>query len=95
MIDRVRIAVETALFVFQLFSRLPAAIKAVEEAMPGQGQGELKLRMVRLWIEAAVEAADGLALSFEDLWPKAQSVIGDIVASFNESGEFEKPRQPE
>ena len=42
--------------IVQLLPALIAAIKAIEEAIPGQGQGEAKLAAVRGIIEA-VDAA--------------------------------------
>lgn len=69
--------------IFRLLPAIIAAIKAIEEAVPGQGQGEQKLAAVRGIIEA-VDA--GVA----QLWPQIASTIGVLVGLFNKSGVFKK-----
>lgn len=67
--------------IVQLLPALIAAIKAIEEAIPGQGQGEAKLAAVR----GIIEAVDA---SYKGLWPQIQPVIGVLVGLFNKTGAF-------
>lgn len=73
----------TVIMIFQLVPTLIAAMKAIEEAIPGQGAGEQKLALVR----GILEAGYG---NITDIWPKLKPVIDLIVATFNSSGVFKK-----
>lgn len=71
----------TVIAILQLLPALITAIKAIEDAIPGAGQGEQKLAAVR----AILEAVDsGVA----KLWPQISSVIGVLVGLFNKVGTF-------
>jgi hypothetical protein len=59
------------------------AIKAIEEAIPGSGQGEAKLAAIR----AIMEAANGQIGIY---WPLIQTTIGVLVGLFNKTGSFQK-----
>lgn len=72
---------QTISIVLSLIPALITAIKAIEEAVPGQGQGELKLAAVRQIIEKVYGQAF-------DLWPTLKSVIDVLVATFNKAGVF-------
>lgn len=72
---------QTLLIIAQLLPALIAAIKAIEEAIPGQGQGEAKLAAVR----GIIEAVDA---SYKNLWPQLQPIIGVLVGLFNKTGAF-------
>jgi hypothetical protein len=74
---------QTISIVLSLVPALIAAIRAIEEAIPGQGQGEAKLAAVR----EIIEAVYGQAFN---LWPIIQNVIGILVATFNKVGVFVK-----
>jgi len=67
--------------IVQLLPALIAAIKAIEEAIPGAGQGEAKLAAVR----GIIEAVD---TGYKNLWPQIQPVIGVLVGLFNKTGAF-------
>lgn len=69
--------------VLQLIPALIAAIKAIEDAIPGSGMGEQKLAAVR----AMLEVIDG---SISKLWPQISGVIGVLVGLFNAVGVFKK-----
>ena len=58
-------------------------IKAIEEAIPGQGQGEKKLAAVRGILESTVEG-------FNNLWPNVEKIIPVIVSALNAAGVFKK-----
>jgi len=72
----------TLMTIINLIPALIAAIKAIEAAIPGAGQGEAKLAAVRGILES-VDAA------YADLWPKIQPIVGVLVRLFNKSGEFQ------
>lgn len=73
----------TVIIILQLIPALITAIKAIEEAIPGQGQGEQKLAAVR----GILEAVDG---SIAKLWPQISAVIGVIVGLMNKTGTFKQ-----
>ena len=58
-------------------------IKAIEEAIPGQGQGEKKLAAVRGILESTVEG-------FNNLWPNVEKIIPIVVSALNAAGVFKK-----
>ena len=67
-----------------ILNLLPAiinAIKAIEAAIPGQGQGEAKLAALREILETADETT-------KTLWPKLQPIVGTLVKLFNATGAF-------
>lgn len=69
--------------ILNLLPAIITAIKAIEEAIPGQGKGEQKLAAVREIIEAVSSQAGAL-------WPQIQTVIGILVNLFNKTGTFTK-----
>jgi hypothetical protein len=69
--------------ILQLIPALIATIRAIEEAIPGEGMGEQKLAAVRGILEAA--EAGSLAI-----WPALEKVIAVLVATFNATGVFKK-----
>jgi hypothetical protein len=72
----------TLMTIINLIPALIAAIKAIEQAIPGVGQGENKLAAVRGILES-VDAA------YVDLWPKLQAIVGVLVRLMNKTGEFQ------
>lgn len=73
----------TVVIILQLLPALITAIKAIEDAIPGSGQGEAKLAAVR----AILEAVDG---SVARLWPQISAVIGVLVGLFNKTAVFKQ-----
>lgn len=69
--------------VLKLLPAIIVAIKAIEEAIPGSGQGEQKLAAIR----AIMEAANGNLAAY---WPLIQTTIGVLVGIFNKTGVFQK-----
>ena len=69
--------------VLKLLPAIIIAIKAIEEAIPGSGQGEQKLAAIR----AIMEAANG---NISLYWPLIQTAIGVLVGIFNKTGVFQK-----
>ena len=77
--------ITTATIILNLIPALITAMKAIEEAIPGQGKGEDKLAAIRAILEAT-NAQIGA------LWPTIQTVIGILVSLFNKTGTF--PAKP-
>ena len=76
-----------------IISMLPIiieAVRAVEDAIPGNGKGEQKLAMVRGALEAAYEMASDIDVTFVQIWPQVQKIIVSIVEAFNSAGVFKK-----
>ena len=73
----------TIVTILQLLPALITAIKAIEDAIPGSGQGEAKLAAVR----AILEAVDS---SVARLWPQISAVIGVLVGLFNKTAVFKQ-----
>ena len=73
----------TATALLQLLPAIIAAIKAIEEAIPGQGQVEAKLAAIR----EILESVSGQATT---LWPFIEKAICILVALFNRTGVFAK-----
>ena len=69
--------------ILQLVPALIAAIKAIEEAIPGAGKGEQKLAAVR----GILEVVDS---NVSSLWPQIAGVIGVLVNLLNLTGVFKK-----
>lgn len=69
--------------IFQLIPAIIAAMKAIEEAIPGSGTGEQKLAAIR----GMLEAVDG---SYKNMWPQISGVVGVLVGLFNSTGVFKK-----
>lgn len=74
---------QNIVIILQLIPALITALKAIEEAIPGSGQGEQKLAAVR----GMLEVIDG---SISNLWPQISGVIGVLVNLFNATGVFKK-----
>ena len=69
--------------VLQIIPALIAAVKAIEEAIPGQGKGEAKVAAVR----EIVTVVNAEAVT---LWPILEKVVGILVTTFNKTGVFVK-----
>lgn len=69
--------------VLKLLPAIIVAIKAIEDAIPGQGKGEEKLAAIR----AIMEAANGQISLY---WPLIEKAIGVLVQLFNRTGVFAK-----
>jgi hypothetical protein len=73
----------TVTTIFQLLPSIIAAIKAIEEAIPGKGLGEPKLAAIREILEVTSNQASAL-------WPIIEKAIGILVGLFNKTGTFAK-----
>jgi len=72
--------------VFTLLPVVIAAIKAAEDALPGQGKGEMKLALVRESLEAAFAIANDAGVTFSEVWPSIERAIAVLVRAFNKDG---------
>lgn len=66
------------------------AVRSTEDAIPGKGEGEQKLTIVRTSLEAAYEMATDVDVTFMEIWPKIQKIIEILVRAFNATGVFRK-----
>ena len=73
----------TATALLQLLPAIIAAIKAIEEAIPGQGHGEAKLAAIR-------EILESVSGQVSTLWPFIEKAISVLVSLFNKTGTFTK-----
>ena len=73
----------TGINVLQLIPAIIAAIKAIEDAIPGKGQGEAKLAAIR-------EILTAVSTQFEVMWPMIEKAISVMVGLFNKTGVFAK-----
>ena len=71
----------TATAILQLLPAIITAIKAIEEAIPGKGQGEAKLAAIR----EILESINGQVAS---MWPFIEKAIAVLVSLFNKTGTF-------
>jgi len=69
--------------ILSLMPTVIAAVKSVEEAIPGTGNGKTKLSMILDSIMAVSKEA-------ESLIPLVTSMIGIIVSGLNATGVFKK-----
>lgn len=69
--------------ILKLIPAIIAVVKAIEESIPGEGQGEKKLAAVR----QILEIADA---NIAELWPKIASIVGVLVGLLNSTGVFKK-----
>jgi len=74
---------ETATSLLKLLPAIITAIRAIEEAIPGKGQGELKLAAIR----EIIESVSGQVIT---LWPYIEKAISVLVGLFNKTGTFTK-----
>jgi hypothetical protein len=72
---------EKLLQVLKLLPAIISAIKAIEEAVPGNGLGEQKLAALR----GVLEAADS---TIANLWPTIENVVKVLVNLFNTTKTF-------
>ena len=69
--------------VLQLLPSIITAIRAIEDAIPGKGKGEMK----RAAIREILEAASG---QVSVMWPLIEKAIAVLVGLFNKTGVFAK-----
>ena len=69
--------------ILQLLPSIITAIKAIEDAIPGKGQGEAKLAAIR-------EILESVSGQVSSLWPFIEKAISVLVGLFNKTGTFTK-----
>ena len=69
---------DKVMLILKLLPAIVAGIKALEEAIPGQGKGEQKLAALR----EILELADSTVSS---AWPQIASVVAILVKTMNAS----------
>lgn len=73
----------TATALLQLLPAIITAMKALEEAIPGKGQGEMKLAAIR-------EILESTSGQVQMLWPFIEKAISVLTTIFNKTGTFAK-----
>lgn len=73
----------TATSILQLLPAIITAIRAIEEAIPGKDQGELKLAALR-------EILESVSGQVSSLLPYIEKAISVLVSLFNKTGTFTK-----
>lgn len=71
----------TAVMLLNLVPALITGMKALEEAIPGPGQGEEKSAAIRAILEATNDKID-------IYWPVIQKTINALAGLFNKTGAF-------
>ena len=74
---------QNLMLVIKLIPVIIELLKAIEAAIPEQGQGTAKLAAVR----QILELTDS---SIKEAWPMVQGVIEVLVKTFNTTGVFKK-----
>ncbi len=74
---------QNLMLVIKLIPVIIELLKAIEAAIPEQGQGTAKLQAVR----QILELTDN---SIKEAWPMVQGVIEVLVKTFNTTGVFKK-----
>lgn len=72
--------------ILALLPAIVAAIRAVEEAIPGEGKGEAKLALIREILEKVYASTQDLTVEFERLWPAISTAISAVVSALNATG---------
>ena len=80
--------IETARAVILWLPILISTMKAIEEAIPGEGKGEQKLAAVRGILEGIVSATN--SASFAAMWPMLETAAKVVVSAFNATGIFQR-----
>lgn len=74
----------------ELVPILIGAIRAIEAAIPENGQGAAKLAALRLAIQAGYDSVQDVLGAFDDVWPRIEALVRSLVEKFNASGLFSK-----
>ncbi len=82
--------IEILKLIIAILPILIEAITAVENALPGKGNGEAKLSAIKSIIESVYSSSNDISIKLEKLWPTIQNVISGLVSAFNASGIFKK-----
>jgi hypothetical protein len=67
--------------VFQLTPLIIEGVQALESAMPQNGQGAVKLDLLKGWLQTAVSAEQTLEVPFNMIWPMVTPLIAAVVAA--------------
>lgn len=70
---------DKVILILKLLPTIIAIMRAIEEAIPGQGAGEAKLAAVREILELGESKVN-------EFWPEVSKVIGILVTTFNKVG---------
>lgn len=76
--------------ILELIPAIITAITAIEESIPGQGNGEKKLEIVKATLQQAYATGSGVTGAFETVWPAISGAVAAVVTVFNATGAFKK-----
>lgn len=65
-------------------------IRAIEEALPGEGLGQLKLALLRDWLSSVWSNFSGFLGSLESNLPGIEAFVAKTIDTFNSIGFFKK-----
>ena len=65
-------------------------VQTIENSIPGSSNGKVKLEAVKNIISSTYQVTSNATVTFEQLWPSIQTVIGSIVTAFNATKVFSK-----
>lgn len=82
--------IEKAKAWIELGSLIIGFIRALEELFPEEGQGGLKLALLRQWIEKVFGSFVTVLGNLENVWPEIEAFVTATVATFNKIGFFKK-----
>lgn len=81
---------ETVKLVASLYPILLQTVKALEEALPEAGNGQVKLEMLKATLQGAYENIENAKVRFDEIWPSINLVVSTIVSLYNTLGLFKK-----
>jgi phage-related protein len=85
--DRIRAVVA---IIEQMEPVIGGFVDAAEKLIPISGQGAAKLELVKQKVALAFSMIEQSFVSFDQLWPYLEKLVGAIVAVRNTTGAFTK-----
>jgi phage-related protein len=69
-------------------------VRQLEEALPTSGAGAAKLAQIKAILQQVFATLSGVTVTFDQVWPTVQALIGGLVGAFNALGVFKKGNTP-
>lgn len=77
-------------WVKRLWKTVSEIVRLIEETIPDDGAGSAKLAAFDILLKAALEKAEDIDESFDNLKPVAHDIVGAIVSLYNATGIFRR-----
>lgn len=74
----------------ELVPLIIAFIRGIEEALPGDGLGQIKIALFRDWLASVWSNFSGFLGSLESNLPAVEAFVTATIATFNRLGFFKK-----